>query len=214
MAEARGTAQFNEEISKWLDVSFESALLFKKNNNAIVEVINKYIEIWRNQLEQKKHIGSSRNLYQTLGTGWDFKILGKSASIVLELPEYYIYTDDKRNPTKSPGSKPGAVRSALVYQSSSLRGWIAAKGLVKSSGMEFKYKRKLADGTVKTYTRKLNAKEANRALSFMISKKIHEKGFKGTKWFSSKLNDFERDITKAVDEQFGGGDINIQIITR
>tara|TARA_R110000868_G_scaffold214141_5_gene464267 strand:+ start:1900 stop:2538 length:639 start_codon:yes stop_codon:yes gene_type:complete len=212
MAEARGTAQINDEISKWLDESFEDALLFTRGNNAITDVINKYIEVWRNQLEKNKHIGASRNIYQTLGTGWDFKILGKSASIILELPEYYSATDTGRKPTSAGGN--GAVRKALVYQSSSLRGWIAAKGLVPSSGMEFKYKRKLANGTMKEYTRKLTAKQANRALSFMISKKIHEKGFKGTNWFSSKLKDFERDITKAVDTQFGGGDINIQIITR
>lgn len=212
MAEARGTAKFNEEISKWLDESFENALLFTRGNNAITDVINKYIEVWRNQLEKNKHIGATRNVYQTLGTGWSVKVLNKQMSIILELPEYYSATDTGRKPTSAGGN--GAVRKALVYQSSSLRGWIAAKGLVPSSGMEFKYKRKLTDGTVKTYTRKLDAKQANRALSFMISKKIHEKGFKGTGWFSSKLKDFEKDIVKAANDQFGGGDINIQIITR
>lgn len=212
MAEARGTAKFNEEISKWLNDSFEDALLFSKNNDAITNVINEYIEIWRGQLEKNKHIGASRNLYQTLGTGWKVNVLNKEMSIVLELPEYYEATDKGRKPTSGGGN--GAVRKALVYQSSSLRGWIAAKNIVPSSGMEFKYKRKLADGTEKTYTRKLNSKQANRALSFMIAKKIHEKGFKGTNWFSSKLSDFQRDIIKAANDQFGGGDINIQIITR
>lgn len=212
MAEGAGTAKFNQEISKWLNDSFEDALLFSRGNNAIVDVINKYIEVWRNQLEKNKHIGSSRNLYQTLGTGWSVKVLNKEMSIVLELPDYYEATDKGRKPTSGGGN--GAVRKALVYQSSSLRGWIAAKNLVPSSGMEFKYKRKLASGEIKTYTRKLNAKQANRALSFMISKKIHEKGFKGTGWFSSKLKDFIRDITKGANDQFGGGDINIQIITR
>jgi len=212
MAEGAGTAQFNEEISKWLDDSFEDSLLFTRGNNAIVDVINKYIKVWRDQLEKNKHIGASRNLYQTLGTGWKINVLNKEMSIQLELPDYYRYTDDKRDPTSGGGT--GAVRKALVYQSSSLRGWIAAKNIVPSSGMEFKYKRKLANGTVKTYTRKLNAKQANRALSFMISKKIHEKGFKGTNWFSSKLDSFQKDIIKAANDQFGGGEINIQIITR
>lgn len=207
MAETRGTADFTPEIDNWLAGVGEDTLLFKKGDSPIEKVKNKYIEIFRNALENAKrpkgkgHIGSTRKLYSELGEGWEFVQEGKSASLILRLPEYWYYTDKGRGASASGGS--GAVRKALAYQSSSLRGWIAAKGLVPSSGMEFKYKRKLTDGTVKTYTRKLDAKQSNRALSFMIAKKIHQDGYQGSGWFSDTIGNFEKDMVKAVEEQFG-----------
>lgn len=220
MAKGTGaTANFTSEIDNWLNDIGEDTLLFKKGDSPIEEVKNKYIEIFRKALEEAKrpkgkgHIGSTRELYSSLGEGWKIERSGKSVSLILELPEYYYYTDKGRGATSAGGD--GAVRKGLAYQSSSLKGWIAAKGLVPSSGMEFKYKRKLSNGTVKTYTRKLNAKDSNRALSFMISKKIHEQGYVGSNWFSKLLPQFEADMTEAIQKEFGDDtDFNIDIITR
>lgn len=205
-----GTANFTEEIASWLNEIGEDALQFKEGDSPIDQVKNKYIELWRKKLESKNHIGASRELYSSLGEGWRWVKNGKSVSFILELPDYYYYTDKGRGSTSAGGN--GALRKSLGYQSSSLRGWIAAKGLVPSSGMEFKYTRKLKNGT-KTYTRKLNAKDANRALSFMIAKKIHKYGYKGTNWFSDLLPEFEAEMGLAVEKQFGEDvNFNIEII--
>lgn len=205
-----GTANFTPEIDNWLSEIGEDTLLFKQGDSPIDQVKNKYIELWRKQLEAKNHIGASRELYSSLGEGWQVIREGKSVRIILELPEYYGATDKGRKPTEGNGD--GAVRKALAYGSNSLKGWIAAKGLVPSSGMEFKYTRKLKSGT-KTYTRKLNAKDANRALSFMIAKKIHERGFDGTNWFSDLLPSFEQEMGEAIEKQFGDDtEFNIEIV--
>jgi hypothetical protein len=211
MAEGTGgTANFTPEIDNWLNEIGENTLLFKQGDSPIDQVKNKYIELWRKQLEAKKHIGASRELYSSLGEGWQVIREGKSVRIILELPEYYYYTDKKREPTSGGGD--GALRKNLSYQSSSLKGWIAAKGLVPSSGMEFKYTRELKSGT-KTYTRKLTAAQSNIALSFMIARKIHKFGYKGTNWFSDLLPDFEQEMGEAIEKQFGDDtEFNIEIV--
>lgn len=215
-----GTADFTQEIDDWLNEIGEDTLLFKQGDSPIEKVRDKYIVLFRKAIEEAKrpkgkgHIGSSRELYSSLGEGWEFVKKGKSVNLILVLPDYYYYTDKGRGATASGGSIPGAVRTALSYQSSSLKGWIAAKGLVPSGGMTFKYTRKLKSGT-KTYTRKLNAADSNKALSFMISKKIHEKGYKGSNWFSNLLPAFEADMTAAIEEQFGKDmGFNYEIITQ
>ena len=101
-------------------------------------------------------------------------------------------------------------RSSLAYSASN-KGWIAHKGLVPSSGMDFKYKRKLKNGEIKTYTKHLNAKEANRALSFMISRKIHKHGYKGTGWFSSEMKSIREEVQQKVSDAIGRN-INISFI--
>lgn len=213
MAEGTGgTADFTPEIDNWLNEIGEDTLLFKQGDSPIDQVRNKYIELWRQQLEAKNHIGASRELYSTLGKGWQIIKKGKSIQIILELPEYYGATDKGRNPTSGGGD--GALRRNLGFQSSSLKGWIAAKGLVPSGGLEFKYTRQLKSGT-KTYTRKLNAADSNKALAFMIARKIHKQGYKGTNWFSDLLPSFEADMSEAIEKQFGDDtDFNIDIITR
>lgn len=206
-----GTANFTPEIDNWLSEIGEDTLLFKQGDSPIDQVKNKYIELWRQQLEAKNHIGASRELYSSLGEGWQVIREGKSIRVILELPEYYGATDKGRRPTEGNGD--GAVRKALAYGSDSLKGWIAAKKLVPSSGMEFKYTRKLKSGTIKQYTRKLTAAQSNIALSFMIAKKIHEKGFKGTNWFSDLLPSFEQEMGEAIEKQFGDDtEFNIEIV--
>jgi len=84
-----------------------------------------------------------------------------------------------------------------------LNGWISQKGLVGGGGMTVKQKVKLKNGTIKEYTRKLTAVQANKALAFLISRKIHKKGFKGTNWFSSDVDKFMDEIVKALNIKTG-----------
>lgn len=210
-----GTANFSKAISDWLtnDVG-ESTLNFDKNDS-FVEFINKWADIWRKSLETAKkkkgtgHIASGE-LYQSLLDGWQITTLGQRINIQLVLPEYYSATDTGRKPTTSGGS--GALRKALAFDTGKAGGWIAQRKLVPSSGMEIKGKYKLKDGTVKTYTRKLTAAQANKALSFAISKKIHENGFEGTRWFSKHLKKFETELAVEVEDLFGkGAKFNLEI---
>lgn len=209
-----GTANFSKAIDDWLtnDVG-EGVMNFQKST--FTEFINKWANTWRQSLETAKHgkyTGhiASGNLYQSLLEGWELTILGKKVNIRLVLPDYYKYTDDKRNPTSGNGN--GAVRKALSFQGGKAGGWIAQKKLVPSVGMTFKGTYKLKDGTVKSYTRKLNAAQSNRALSFMIARKIHKKGYDGSNWFSRYLKEFETDLNDFVTKEFGSGNnINLEI---
>ena len=222
MAEARGTAKFNEKINKFLTDVGEDTLLFSKDSTPVLKVVNEYIEKWRKELEnaptkKRGHIGSG-NLYSTLGEGWKIEIQGKTGRIILELPKYYSATDTGRKPSEK--KQDFAVYKAMIWQSSSLAGWIANKGIKVPT--EYTIKRKLKDGTEKTKTYKYisnefgTAKEkGNKALGFLFSRKINQKGFKGTGWFSKHIKDFEKDMINAVQEQFGKDVIfNLNIITR
>jgi len=211
MAQGRtGTANFSKAIDDFLTNEVgEGVINFQKST--FTEFINKWADTWRQSLETAKHgkyTGhiASGNLYQSLLEGWELTILGKKVNIRLVLPDYYKYTDDKRNPTSGNGS--GAVRKALTGQ----KGWISFKKIVPSVGMTFKGTYKLKDGTVKSYTRKLNAAQSNRALSFMIARKIHKKGYDGSNWFSRYLKEFETDLNDFVIKEFGSGNnINLEI---
>lgn len=166
------------------------------SQDAVDVVLQKYIKLWQSNLAKKNHIATG-NLYQSLASadgqyGFKIETIQGITRIYLTLPDYYEYTDVGRQPTQKGGS--GLVRQKLQ----GLKGWISQKGLVGGGGMTIKQKRKLKDGTIKEYTRKLNAVQANKALAFMISRKIHQKGFKGTNWFSSEIDNFKRDVVNAI----------------
>ncbi len=158
-----GTANFSEEISNYLTNQVGESVLNFQKNDTLTDFINKWADIWRDSLTQNKHIASGE-LYQSLLDGWEFTTLGKRVNIKLVLPEYYGATDTGRNETSSSGN--GALRKALAFDTGKAGGWIAQKKLVPSSGMEIKGKYKLKNGTIKTYTRKLTAAQANKSLSF------------------------------------------------
>lgn len=204
-----GTANFSEEISNYLTNQVGESVLNFQKNDTLTDFINKWADIWRDSLTQNKHIASGE-LYQSLLDGWEFTTLGKRVYIKLILPKYYGATDTGRNETSSSGN--GALRKALAFDTGKAGGWIAQKKLVPSSGMEIKGKYKLKNGTIKTYTRKLTAAQANKSLSFAISRKIHEEGFEGTRWFSKHLSTFEKELSVSLEEQFGkGAKFNLEI---
>jgi len=163
------------------------------STDVIDVLLQKYIKKWHSNLN-KRNQRASDNLYQSLGSKsgeYGFKVEqgNGSLNLILYLADYYYWTDKGRKPTSKGGN--GKVRKALMGRT----GWIAYKGLVGSNGMTVKQKRKLKSGQVKTYTRKLSAIEANKMIAFLISRKIHKKGFKGSNWFSSELKNFEKEIT-------------------
>lgn len=200
---AQGVAKFDKDINSWLNSIGEGVVKFNEKGTPTLDVINDFIKELRHNLEQDKHIGSG-NLYQQLGEGWDIKIMGKRAKIQLILPEYYEATDTGRKPSSKKGS--GSVFKNLTGG----RGWIAQKRIKLPTTYTAKWK--LKDGTIKTKQRKYkNKTQANKALGFMISRKIHKFGFKGTGWFSRAAFDFIRDINIAIEKEFGAGEINITI---
>lgn len=168
----------------------------------IIDVIlQKYISKWQSNLVKDNH-NASDNLFQSLGSKkgeYGFKVEQSNGSlkIVLYLPDYYEYTDIGRRPTQKNGS--GVVRQKLQ----GLNGWISQKGLVKGGGKTIEVKRKLKNGSIKTYTRKLTAAEWNKQLAFFISRKIHKKGFKGTQWFSREIPSFETEIINEITKLTG-----------
>lgn len=182
------------------DFGVESSQV-KISDDIIDQVLQKYIKIWQDNLAKKNHIGTG-NLFQSLASdkgqyGFRTESKGGKIRIYLSLPEYYEYTDTGRGATEKGGT--GQLRKNLM----GLKGWISQKGLIGGGGMTVKQKVKLKNGTIKEYTRKLTAVQANKALAFLISRKIHKKGFKGTKWFSSDVDNFMDEIVEALNIKTG-----------
>lgn len=173
------------------------------SQDAVDVVVQKYIKKWQENLVKNNHMASD-NLWQSLADKdgqYGFRVETKEGvtRLYLSLPDYYEYTDVGRKPTKGSGN--GALRKALSFQSSSLPGWIAQKGLKLNTLV--KQKRKLKDGTIKEYTYKISKAQANKNAAFAIARKIHTKGFKGTKWFSSEIDNFKSEISKAIFDTTG-----------
>lgn len=145
---------------------------------------------------------ASKNLYQSLGFnpngGWEIKVLGQKASITLTLPDYYEYTDTGRNKTKRDGT--GEVRKNLE----GLKGWISQKGATLALPKSYTRRWVLKDGTKKEKKIPYKSRaEANKALAFFISRKIHKHGFKGTGWFSDEVEKFRKEAADKLSEILG-----------
>ena len=171
----------------------------KISDDIIDQVLQKYIKIWQDNLAKKNHIGTG-NLFQSLASdkgqyGFRTEAKGGKIRIYLSLPEYYEYTDVGRGETEKGGT--GQLRKNLM----GLKGWISQKGLKLNTLVT--QKRKLKDGTIKQYTYKISKAQANKNAAFAIARKIHKKGFKGTKWFSSDVDKFMDEIVKALNIKTG-----------
>ena len=180
------------------------------STDVIDVLLQKYIKKWQDNLN-KKNQRASDNLYQSLGSksgeyGFKVEQEGGSIHLTLYLPDYYYWTDKGRKPTKGGGN--GQVRKNLMGAT----GWIAYKGLIGKSGKTIEQKRKLKNGQIKTYTIKLTAAQWNKQLAFLIARKIHKKGFKGTNWFSSELKNFESEIIVEM-TKLTGRIVNLSIET-
>ena len=195
---ATGTADFDKKISDFLTNEVGESILNFDKDDKFSAFLNKWIEKWRTSLETAKHgkyTGhiASGNLYQSIGTGWEFTTLGKRVEIKLILPKYYGATDTGRKKTEANGT--GALRKALTGAG----GWISQKKIVPSKGLSVNNK-------------KLSASEANEAIGYLIAAKIHNNGFEGTQWFSKHLKQFDEELSKVVEEQFGkGAKFNLEI---
>ncbi len=196
-----GVADFGKEINDWLTNDVGESILNFQDDDKFTNFLNKWIEKWRTSLETAKHgkyTGhiASGNLYQSLGEGWVFNKLGKRVQVQLILPKYYGATDTGRNKTDKKGN--GALRKALTGAG----GWISQKKIVPSKGLSVNNK-------------KLTSSEANEALGYLIAAKIHNNGFEGTKWFSKHLKQFDKELSKVVEEIFGkGAKFNLQILSK
>jgi len=171
----------------------------KISDDIIDQVLQKYIKIWQDNLAKKNHIGTG-NLFQSLASdkgqyGFRTEAKGGKIRIYLSLPEYYEYTDVGRGETEKGGT--GQLRKNLM----GLKGWISQKGLKLNTLVT--QKRKLKDGTIKQYTYKISKAQANKNAAFAIARKIHKKGFKGTKWFSSDVDKFMDEIIDTLQLQTG-----------
>ncbi len=186
-------------LDKQLIDSLEAKLGVKASElefsqDIVDKVVDKYIRIWQNNLFKNNHMASD-NLWQSIGDKegqYGFRVESKTGitRLYLSLPDYYEYTDTGRQPTKNKGT--GVVRQKLQ----GLQGWISQKGLKLNLQVKGKYK--LKDGTIKEYTRKLTKEQANKQAAFFIARKIHTKGFKGTNWFSSEIDNFKREVVNAI----------------
>jgi len=119
------------------------------------------------------------------------KFLGDHYRFQLMLADYYKFLDDGRGITKS-GSKPGKLRDRI-------RKWIKEKqgqGFVLK-GYEEK-KKFFKKGTRKSlFERELDS------ASFLIARKIHRKGFKGSGWYSEVVNDnLKKELQKSLAQAF------------
>lgn len=170
--------------------------------------IDKFVKQLQSNLIKDKRVASG-NLYQSVGGdgdgSWEVDRTDDGVSIKLWLPEYYEYTDTGRKPTERGGN--GKVERNLR----GLRGWISQKKLVHSDGMKFLQKWKLKDGTIKKKWVKKTPAESNKILAFLIARKIHNKGYKGSKWFTRAVPSFEKQIANALGLTLGSVKINIEV---
>lgn len=169
------------------------------SQDAVDVILQKYIKKWQDNLAQKNHIATG-NLFQSLASDkgeYGFRIEQKEGvtRLYLSLPDYYEYTDVGRGKSKK-------KEDYVVYNKlQGLQGWISQKGLKLNTLV--KQKRKLKDGTIKEYTYTISKAQANKNAAFAIARKIHIKGFKGTKWFSSEIDNFKSEISKAIFDTTG-----------
>lgn len=157
----------------------------------------------RDNLDRKIHYDS------LLGQSIVFnsKIFGQKISFELSMNDYWEWVDKGRGETKGGKSKGQTLRQKLSGQG----GWIARKPLQLPE--TYSCRRKLKNGEEKTYTYKYkNRIQANTALAFLISRKIHREGFKGNQFYSEIMTDsliskLKTDIRKAARKDV---EINIQ----
>lgn len=92
----------------------------------------------------------------------------------IQMPEYAQYVDKGRGATRS-GSR--SINGSLQRRLEGGAGWISHRGIPPP--MVIQVKRKNKKGEEKTYTKRFKSiNEANRSLSFAISRSIHKHGYK------------------------------------
>ena len=173
--------------------------------SGLQQVIVKWAEDVQHRMQetytQGGHINASGagSLYQYLAVQPDITVNEGEGSFAfrLELPDYYVFTDKGRQPTRTMTPSRPTLRESLQ----GANGWISRKGInvVAATGIQ-------------------DTKKANRALAFMIARSIHKNGFKGSGWFSKVWGDSEpQPDSWAINElqnriqEYLGNDYNINI---
>ncbi len=107
-------------------------------------------------------------------------ILGGQFRFQLILPSYYEQLDKGRAPTENKGD--GSLERSL----SGAGGWISSSAKGRALLSKFMEERKLK-----------NKKKANKTLAYLIARKIHRFGYKGTFFYSNVIKD-GREFVKSV----------------
>jgi len=175
--------------------------------------------------------GSLRNKGVTFGGNdsklsnlirFDIKQTNEGITFQLLMPEYGFAVDGGRGPSEK-GSKPGVLKDNITE-------WVKRKGIVgkfmankpkinlaKQKEQRKKYAEKLAKG-YKPKPRKsipgTKFEKAAKQLAFLISRKIHRKGYKGNNFYSEVID--KLDLTKLNKEisQMMNKEILLQIKRR
>ena len=144
------------------------------------EVLNDYgervVAALKDNLEFRKKLASRR-----LSDSIKFKIVSlvDTTTFELSLADYYKFVDKGRGPTKSGG---GPIKGPLDWGKPSLRKnilqWMTYKGIQPSAQMG--YGKNKAAGKVSTAT----ALDKAREMAYLISRKIHREGYKGSNFFT------------------------------
>ena len=132
------------------------------------------VRLLRESIEKEKAV-ATRNLKQSIV--YEVKILGSEFVFVLKMADYWKWVDQGRAP--SSGSEGGVVKPK-IYE------WIRRKRDLQAivGKMADAYKSK-HPGTKKNRT-KLKIM-ATKSLSFLISRKIHKKGYSGKRFYSNVM---------------------------
>lgn len=135
--------------------------------DVMIEWAQEMSDEMRASLLRHDHVDSAGpgNLYQA-ATALPEKLITENGEYALAfrlvLPDYYYFLNKGRGKTKAGGGKPGKLQESLFGAS----GWIARKGI-----------------NVRQATGLKDSVKANKTMAFLISRKIHEKGFKASHWF-------------------------------
>lgn len=132
----------------------------------------------------------------------------------LLMPDYGFVRDSGRKPTEK-GSKPGVLKDNITE-------WVKRKGIVgkfmsrkvkrdfdKEKEYRKKYLEKLKSGYKPKPRKRVSGSKFEKAakqLSFLISRKIHRKGYKGNHFYSEVINKLDVDslnieLSKILKEQ-------------
>lgn len=158
------------------------------------DAIQDKLTIWANSLTEKLRENLVRKdawydqstLAQSI-VAKPVEVTADGFKVSIEMPDYAEYVDKGRGPTKQSKRLGGQTVQRRLQGPS---GWIARRRIPPP--MQIEIKRTNAKGEVKTYVKKFkNVNEANRSLSFAMSRKIHKQGYvsKGEGFYSEIFND-------------------------
>jgi len=125
------------------------------------------------------------------------EVIPDGYKVTIQMPDYAQYVDQGRGATKTGSRSLGSTVQRKLAGSS---GWIARRAIPPP--MQIMVKRKNSKGETKTYVKRFkNVNEANRSLSFAISRSIHKYGYKskGHGFYSEIFNEDElQDLSIAL----------------